>query len=310
VGAARFEAAEPSKQGGGTAPNHRTVVRPNFFIVGAAKAGTSALHDCLGRHPQVFMTALKEPNHFCPDVDVAYRVADRASYLAMFEEGAGAEVRGESSVSYLLSESAATRIQAHSPDARILISLRQPADALASLHAEARRWGGDRRADVNDALAELVRIGRQGLADTAYGRLLQYTDQVARYLDVFGRDRVEVVLYEEWAGSPEAGVGSILGFLGVDPSVVPEMRRVHASVRYRNHYVQKVMMTPPKWARRVADTTPGKRWRAAAIRANIDPRPVPEVRDELRRQVTELFREDILRMEALLDRDITSWWYP
>ena len=117
--------------------------RPNLFIVGAPRCGTTRLHADLARHPQVFMPARKEP-HFGTDINEAFErhqgrpqphlLRDLQSYLSLFEAAGDARVIGESSVYYLYSDAALAGIRTFQPDARILVLLREPVEFLHSLH--------------------------------------------------------------------------------------------------------------------------------------------------------------------------------
>ncbi|NLF38083.1 sulfotransferase, partial [bacterium] len=105
-----------------------TMRLPDFFIVGAPKSGTTALHAYLGRHPSIFVPARKEPHFFGSDIVSPAFVRDRDAYLSLFA-GATTEARvGEASIWYLYSKRAAREIKEFNPDARIIIMLRNPVD--------------------------------------------------------------------------------------------------------------------------------------------------------------------------------------
>lgn len=283
--------------------------RPNFFIVGAAKAGTSTLHDCFGRHPQIFMSALKEPNYFAEDLDLPYRVSDADEYCAMFEAGRDRPVRGESSASYLLSERAAENIRRFAPEGRVLISLRNPVDSFISHHVEARRWGTEPRRDVNQALREFLEApaGSTRRQGPPYDRILRYAEQVERYLEVFPPDSLRVVLFEEWTSDPDLVLGSILAFLHVEPIDVPPVRQIRPAQQFRSTALQRLIMTGPGWLRPTPERRVRRRTLELLYRANRDPRPTPPVDLELRRQLTEYVAPEVDRLRSLLGRDLPSW---
>src|SRR5438067_2452241 len=113
---------------------------PNFFIVGAAKAGTTSMHRYLAQHPEIFMSKVKEPTFFATDLGLVTPWQDKGAYLSLFEDADDLPVRGESSPAYLLSSEAAQRIRTASPGARILILLRNPVDAVQAVFREARKF--------------------------------------------------------------------------------------------------------------------------------------------------------------------------
>lgn len=284
--------------------------RPNFFIVGAGKAGTSTLHDCFGRHPQIFMSALKEPNFFAQDLDLPSRISDADEYLAMFEPGRDRPVRGESSTSYLQSEAAPESIRRFSPGGRVLISLRNPVDAFLSHYGEARRWGVEPRSDPNRALSDFLEghAGSAGRNGGPYDRILRYAEQVERYLDVFPSEHVRVVLFEEWTTEPDVALGSVLAFLDVEPIDVPALRKVRPGQRFRSAAIQRVIVASQRWLPSTHERSLRRRMLELLLRANSDPRPTPSVRPELRRQLAERVAPEVERLQSLLDRDLSRWW--
>jgi hypothetical protein len=106
---------------------------PNFFIVGAPKSGTTALHTYLGMHPEVFMGP-KEAHFFAPDVRIEPLDSDK--YFEGFVGAEGKACIGEASVFYLYPEKAAAAIHEFNPNAKIIVMLRNPVDLLYSLHSQ------------------------------------------------------------------------------------------------------------------------------------------------------------------------------
>src|SRR5579859_908594 len=141
-----------SAKGGGE-PTTATV-RPNFFIVGAPKCGTTALNHYLSAHPEIFM-AKKEMHHFGADLKFGPQFfrRDRAEYLAEFAGGQGRKRVGESSVWYLFSREAAAELKAFNPEARVIIMLREPVAMLHSLFHQFRADGNEPLLVFEEALA-------------------------------------------------------------------------------------------------------------------------------------------------------------
>ena len=136
--------------------------KPNLFIVGAPKCGTTAWVSYLSGHPDVYFTPRKEPHYFCTDFP-NYRWADsEESYLAFFEGAGDAKIVGEASVRYLYSREAAREIHAFNEQARILILLRKQGSFLPSYHNQVLY----NRDETNPDFAEVWRISKQGLPRT------------------------------------------------------------------------------------------------------------------------------------------------
>ena len=126
--------------------------KPNFFIVGAPKCGTTAMKYYLRQHPDVFMARPVEINNFIRDVDIGPKQTEEW-YLRHFEEAGAARIIGEKSVWHLFSSTAAADIKAFNADARVLIMLRNPVDMIYALHSEFLYGGNDDIREFAQALA-------------------------------------------------------------------------------------------------------------------------------------------------------------
>jgi len=198
---------------------------PTFIIAGAAKAGTTSIYHYLKAHPQVFMSPIKEPSHFCSDIDIrlftpAYkrtffqdykrqidsnkrisaqiaRIEEREYYTRLFREAGQAEAIGECSTLYLPSSCAARQIRAAIPKAKIVLILRNPIDRAYSHYLMDVRIGyetGTFRDALEKDLREPIRaVGRARL----YVEFGLYHEQVSRYAQVFGPTQLKVFLHED-----------------------------------------------------------------------------------------------------------------
>jgi Sulfotransferase family len=242
-----------------TAPKSHNRV-PDFFIVGHAKCGTTALYEMLRRHPQIHMPA-KEPRFFAmKDIDMhrretssvqtaplvqnsATRPRTLDGYLALFA-GAGSQQRiGEATPAYLRSALAPARIAAVRPDARIIAILREPTSFLRSFHLQSVRGYNETQKDFQKAIA-LVEPRREGRFvprlsrtpwDLLYTDHVRYVEQLRRYHAEFAPEQILVLIYEDFRRENEAVVRTVLRFLDVDdtlPIHTVETRRSR-DVRYQ-----------------------------------------------------------------------------
>lgn len=133
--------------------------KPDFFIVGAAKCGTTAMYEYLKEHPEIFMPEdAKEPNYFGSDMNYKSSRLTEEQYLSLFSDAKNEKRIGEASVWYLYSKLAASEIKEFCPSARIIIMLRNPVDMLYSLHSELFYGADEDIEDFKTALnAEEVR---------------------------------------------------------------------------------------------------------------------------------------------------------
>jgi hypothetical protein len=308
---------------------------PDFFIVGHAKSGTTAMHAMLRAHPQVYMPAMKETQFLARDpserAGLSSAQGPRRSltlegYLALFEDALPKQRAGEASTTYLRTPEVADRIAALRPDARIIAILREPASFLHSLHLQLLEVKLESERDFARALA-LEQERRQHRVDVAdpleyrallYSEHVSYTEQLRRFHERFGRDRVLVLIYDDFRRDNEKVMRRIFRFLEVDDSVAVERRSANPTVRVRSHRGQalfnaiSVGRTPATSVlkRGVQAMVPApllQRAMLAARRTVINERPPPadrELIEELRRR----FKPEVTAVSEYLGRDLVKLW--
>ena len=131
--------------------------KPNFFIVGAPKCGTTALHEYLQHHPDAYLPYYKEPHYFGADLVgsrfLQFRNKPKRKYLKLFRDVRGEARIGESSPWYLASNAAAAEIHRYDPEAKIIIMLRNPIDMMYSMWSQFRYSGNEQIEFFEEALA-------------------------------------------------------------------------------------------------------------------------------------------------------------
>lgn len=206
--------------------------KPNLFILGAAKCGTTSLHHTLNQHPEIAMSEPKEPCFFSPDFQV---VADPDAYFGLFAQRPSARFHGESSHLYFSTPEVAPRLRRLFPDARFIVILRDPAERAYSLYRHMRRHGHEILPTFGQALDEehrrfadpAFRVGNpNAFWNYLYVRSSRYDEQLARYLELFPREQFFVLTLGEWRSDPEKWQQAIFRFLGVrtDVPISPEIR--------------------------------------------------------------------------------------
>ena len=294
--------------------------RPDFFIVGAPKCATTAMYAYLRAHPQVYLPDVKELHYF--GSDFVRRRTPRLSeeeYLAHFVDADGALRVGEASVRYLQSKRAAEEIREFAPDGRIIAMLRDPVEMMHAQHGEHLFLGMDDIADFGEALAaeEERKRGERipaaaNIADSLFYRdSARFAEQLERYFDAFGRDRVHVIIYDDLREDPARAYRETLAFLDVDPTFVPSFDVVNPAKAPRSTVLRDLVADPPSWLRRLLRATTSRhlrkrvyeglfRWNARrSPRAPIDP--------DLRRRLRAELAPEVRRLGELLDRDLTRW---
>ncbi len=298
--------------------------RPDFFIVGAPRCGTTAMAHYLGGHPDIFM-ARKELHFFGQDLHFSKRFYRRSgnAYLREFADWSGQRRAGEASVWYLASKTAAREIHDFNPGARIIIMLREPAEMLHSLYHMFRYDGNEHLKTFEEALTAEEerrtgqRFGRgtylaQGLF---YREAARYTEQVKRYFELFGRERVRVVLYDDFAANLQHTYDETLEFLGVTPLGARDFKVVneHRSVRHaalhavlRDATLRSLVLRTrgfmPGWLFNALQRAEERIWRSNTRPARRAPM-APELRARLKFE----FADEIESLRRLLNRDLTGW---
>ena len=293
--------------------------KPDFFIVGAPKCGTTALYQCLAAHPEVFVPERKELHFFGADLSSPSYVRDLHEYLALFA-GAGDATRiGEASVWYLFSKLAAREIKQFDAQASIIIMLRNPVEMMYSLHSQHLYNGFEEIQDFAEALrAEADRKrglrlpkGVPAIERLYYRAVASYTDQVDRYLQTFGADHVKVIIYDDLKNDAAQICRQTFAFLNVDATVEPRIGIVNPNKKVRSHVAQALLDRPPGLLGKVARplTTPGLRHKlfATAQALNTSYARRPPLAEDLKRQLQREFVPEIERLSGLLNRDLSNW---
>lgn len=305
---------------------------PNFFLVGAPKAGTTSLYHYLAQHPDVYLSPIKEPCYFASEVrpenfseeyrtQVARDQEDLQAYLAgpmkekrhggiveewdqylrLFARAYNATVVGEASVCYLWSETAAANIRRRIPGARILMVLRHPAERAFSQWSHAVGAGWTRRPFREHIEANLRNREQRFSMEFPFLEMGLYSRQVERYLAAFPREQVMIAFYKE----PDL-FNSILRFLHLDPDFKPNASQRHLEMQVpRSLHFSQYLKSKGIWqhARRLcpAGLLPLARRLVQVPRRTLrmDPRD--------RAFLCGYYREDVQRLAQILNRDLSAW---
>ena len=282
--------------------------KPNLFIVGAPRCGTTSLWSYLKGHPEIFMSSEKELYFF--DADLRTNPATTISlekYLRHFSTAGDEKKIGEATPSYLRSPGAPRAIKEFSPTAQIIIMLRNPVDVMHSLHSGAL-YGLEPITDFEAALAmDATRTGRERVG---YRDLTDFPSQVQRYLDLFGRENVHTIIYDDLKRDPAAVYQDTLRFLGVRLGFTPQFIILSANERVRNIRLQRTLSRPSRALRHLSALVPSglrPRIRRALFNCNLEVRPRPPMDLELRRRLQKEFEPKVEQLSKLLGCDLSGW---
>jgi hypothetical protein len=298
---------------------------PDFFVAGAPKAGTTALHAALAQHPALYMSAIKEPKFFLTDGppparggpgDVkSYRehVWRRKDYEALFDPAPAGLLRGESTPFYLHNRDAQRRIKTLIPDAKLIVILRDPVERAHSNWAHLWSAGLDPVADVIQACAEEDRRIAAGWAEfwhyTALGR---YGEQLEHLYQVFPREQVFVFRYRALLERPAESLDQICGFLGVPRGVVTEVPRENVTAHPEPTLRHRAVSRALRVSAAATALLPGMSAMTDSLERMLqrDSPPRQPLTWAERQALIPRFEADIARLEDITGESFTDWLQP
>lgn len=295
---------------------------PNFFVIGPARCATESLYSYLKQHPQIHMSSIKETNYFVfygerfafdgPGDREALAdccIPDLEEYLSLFRGATGEIAVGEASPWYIYRPEVPERIQCDLPDAKFIAMLRNPIDRAFSAFGMLRLSNREPVTDFLEAFQlEQQRIKANWEPLWHYQSMGMYYEQIKRYYDRFDASQIKVCIYDDFNAQPAPLLRDMFRFLGVDERFTPDV-----SVRLNQSYVPKnakmhavlagasslkgVIRPLLPCSLRQRMKTPVVNFAVGKAELNID----------TRRQLVEVFREDVSRLQDLLCRDLSHW---
>jgi hypothetical protein len=299
---------------------------PNFLIIGAGKSGTTSLYHYLKQHPEVYMSPVKEPKFFAVEGKTLdfqgpsdqreinrKSITDIDAYRALFRGVTNEKAIGEASPNYLYSPEAPGRIKHYIPQARLIAILRNPVDrAYSSFWFQVRR-GRELPSDFAQALREEENRVRNNQGLPWMGKEIGfYHAHLKRYYDTFEADQIKVFLYEDLKGDSVGLAQSAYRFLGVDDTFVPDVSLVHnLSGIPKSKALQLFLSRPNPLKSALKPVVPkGMRQHLTAYVENRNiAGPPPPLDQDVRKELIDSYREDILKLEELIGRDLSKWLY-
>ncbi len=308
---------------------------PNFFIVGAPKAGTTSLYHHLRQHPDVYMSPLKETSYFADEFGVENLVpelralgrksaeglrryldspplgdrfggvvTDLQDYRSLFAQVDKETAIGEASPSYLWSPTAALKISMLVPHAKIIMILRNPADRAFSQYLQMSNTGlYPLNFDAHLAACLANRNTKEVGMVHPFLEYGLYSEQVQRYLDAFPASQVGIWLYED-TRDPNF-VRSVYTFLGVRDDFFPDTSKRHLQQRVPRVPLVNRFLTMPAVAAALRHVP--RVFRPSLRRVVYRKRDSIKMQADAKCILDDYYREDVMRLEQLLGRDLSGW---
>ena len=300
---------------------------PDFLVAGVPKAGTTALHAALSRHPGLYLSPVKEPKFFLTDGPpptrggpgdvLTYRehIWQRARYEALFDAAPPGALRGEATPFYLYDPGAMLRIHRLIPNAKLIVIVRDPVERAHSNWTHLWSAGLEPVGNFVQACAEEERrIAAYWAPFWHYVGLGRYGEQLTRAFELFPREQVLVLRYRLLIDEPAATLGRICGFLGVESGVISEIPRENVTAHPEHTLAHRAVSLGMRASDAVGRLLPGSAATAATHRLERflqrGRRERQPLSWEQRQAILPRFTADIKVLETVLGEDFGDWTAP
>lgn len=300
--------------------------KPNFFIVGAPKCGTTSMCEYLESHPDVFISTIKEPFFFCDDVPNNKLTPTMERYLELFEGANENHVAvGEGTTLYLYSPAAIDNIRAFDPNAKIIVMLRNPKHMVVSLHQQwvralfederdfKKAWNLQSERSKGKSIPKHCRAPEWIL----YGNMGSYASYIERILKTFPADNVKVIIFDDFCDNTEKVFNETLEFLGLRRIDKKSFPVINSQKDFSSGFTQYIAQSTPAWVRNMVTrirfsnhfnwiaklldfifiTTAKKRFTYKDIQDN-----------DFKNELSDYFKNDIERLSIILNRNLNDIW--
>ena len=286
-------------------------MKVDFFIVGAPKAGTTSLYHYLNEHPEIVMSRQKETDYFS-DEDLQKkglyygknRINTLEKYHSLFQNVDQKKI-GEASVSYLFYEDVPQKIKAYNSNGKIIIMLRNPVDRAFSHYLMDYRLGLISKS-FESILENEKKDIKASLFYQQYIELGQYSGQVKRYIEKFGKENVTIIFYYDFKNHVVKEVQKVYEFLEVDSKYRAEIENKHNTYSMPKNNWIRLIYSFVSFRKILNRILPKRKVRKIKEKLFIKSKK-PKLSDVLRARLINLYAHDIKQLEELLSVDLSQW---
>ena len=294
--------------------------KPNFFIIGGPKCGTTAIDAYLRDHAEVFMCTPKDTNYFSEDLPGIREITSEKGYEEKFAD-ANKRAVGESSSLYMFSRVAVPRIAAAYPEAKLIAMVRNPLALLESFHAQLLYSMEEDEQDIEKAweLQAVRAIGEELPATARCPEQLQYREvamlgaQLKRVYDRVPREQVHVIVFDDLASDTARVYRETLDFLNLPDDGRTNFEAVNVRKEHRSETIGRFTEQPPTALKAAVSTAKrvigvkefGLLNRVRAV--NDKAVEAPGLRSEFRAYLADVYRDDVALLGDLIERDLSHW---
>ena len=291
--------------------------KPNFFIIGAPKCGTTALSEYLSTHPALLFSRPKEPKYFHTDFSDDHRYARTLEeYLQCFDKAkmASREAVGEGTVWYLYSRYAVPNILEFNPSARFIVMIRDPIEIAYSLHSQLLFGGYENERDFEKAwrLQEARSRGEsvpRACPDPKlllYGKIAKIGEQIDRLLGLVASERVKILDLEDLRRDPASVYGEALDFLGLPSDGRQSFPAINRNRQLKSFWMARLFYLGNLVKRKLGGRRSLGIWKAVSPLLVRSEKRQP-LSSELKAELRSHFTEDLERLSRSTGRDLSRW---
>jgi len=279
---------------------------PNFFIVGAIRAGTTSLYEYLKQIPSIYMSAIKEPNYFTASIDekqlFTRSISSEKKYLKLFTNVKNEKAIGDASPTYLWDPKSAELIHKKIPEAKIIMILRNPIERAYSHYLMLLGRGV-----IKSSFEKIISDSENVPHNDFSGRVINagfYSEQIKRYFEIFPKNQVKILIFEEFVKSTKESVQNILDFLEVNDIPPNSIYTIYNQFTEPRGGISSSILKSgviKKIGKRLVPISIGE----SMIKNVLGKKSTkPKLSQKTYESLEYIYREDITKMEIILDRNL------
>ena len=281
---------------------------PNFFIVGGSKCGTTNISYYLNLHPKIFFSELNEPYYFCKwDVPEEYNrnsmITNMKKYLDLFKNVKNEIIVGEASSPYLSCPHAALEIKKAFPNSKILISIRNPIERSHSAYFSYQFMKPNEQ-----NFMEMIKTHEKLISEKIFyiDSILEsgfYTKNIKRYQEIFGKENVKVIIFEDYIKNTNQHIASIFNFLGINDKIdLNEQSK--GSYRVPKNFFTKSLLNNKNFRKVSTILIPTIMRQKLGDKYFLKQVKKPEMLENERNYLRELYNDEVNELEKFLGKKL------
>lgn len=297
--------------------------KPNLFIIGEAKSGTTALLSLLGQHSQICISDIKEPSYFCKDlheksdnkngVNTHFPIREVEKYLKLFRSKKEDKYLAEASIDYSYSKDAAKNIFKFNKDSKIIYMVREPSSFLHSLHSSRLVWFVEDEINFEKAL-ELEKKRESGkkipkstpcVDMILYDKRANYSEHLKRYIELFENDNILVIIFEDFTGNSQKEINRVMNFLDLKKEFTPEMKKQNKNISIRFPMLRRIIINES--SRKIAKILIRKKYLLKLEKIylkvmNVE-KPREKMKEATKQKLINKYKEKMKEFQTLLEKN-------